>query len=100
MFEHVKELVKTSFADVNYPRVCEILGVVRTELRELEVSEIYNNLIRGLKEDVGAGKLDGNRKDLWGVLRKSRLGLISGDEEGGDPAVTEEMTAEVSLLDI
>jgi ATP-dependent DNA helicase 2 subunit 2 len=99
MFEHVRELVKTSLADVNYPRVCEILGVVRTELRELEVPDIYNNLIRGLKEDVGAGKLDGDRKDLWGVLRKSKLGPISGDEEGGDPAVTEKVIAEVSLLD-
>jgi len=51
-------------------------------------------MIRGLKEDVVAGKLDGNRKDLWGVLGKNRLGLISGDEEGGDRAVTEEVIAE------
>jgi ATP-dependent DNA helicase 2 subunit 2 len=98
MFVHVRELVKTSLADINYSRACEILRVVRDEFREYEWPEIYNDLLRELKKDIVAKKLDGDRTDMWWTIRKFSLGLLTKEEAGQSTAAVEEDEAkEVSL---
>jgi ATP-dependent DNA helicase 2 subunit 2 len=97
MFEHAKELIKTSLADVNYNRACEIIRVVREEFLEYEFAEMYNALLKDLKKDIVEKKLDGDRTDMWWTIRKFSLGLITKEEAGDSSDVTEEQAREVGL---
>jgi ATP-dependent DNA helicase 2 subunit 2 len=74
------------------------LRVVRDEFREYEWPEIYNDLLRELKKDIVAKKLDGDRTDMWWTIRKFSLGLLTKEEAGQSTAAVEEDEAkEVSL---
>jgi len=95
MFDHVKRLIKTSLADLNYNRACEILRVVREEFRDYEFADVYNAKMRELKKDIFDQKLDGDREDMWWTIRKFNLGLITVEEAGDTSDVTEEQAKEV-----
>ena len=78
MRDIVENLVRKSFADKSYGRVVEILASVRKEMIELERPTLYDDILRQLKEKVFAGKLGGNRRDLWAEIRREKtIGLIS-----------------------
>ncbi|KAL9034293.1 MAG: hypothetical protein Q9214_007106, partial [Letrouitia sp. 1 TL-2023] len=72
----IEEQVKNSFGDITYGRVIEELGVVREEMVELEMPEIYNKFVIQFKRKLLNEELGGNRKDLWWEMKKNRIGLI------------------------
>jgi len=98
MFDHVRELIKSSLADMNYNRACEILRVVREEFRDYEFADIYNAKLHELKKDIIDKKLDGDREDMWWTIRKFNLGLITMEEAGDTSDVTEEVAKGVSFV--
>lgn len=72
----VENQIKDSFGDSNYARVVEELGVMRSELTELEEPVLYNEVLRGLKKKIMAEELGGDRREMWWSIRKNRLGVI------------------------
>ncbi|GAM88849.1 hypothetical protein ANO11243_068830 [Dothideomycetidae sp. 11243] len=79
-----RDLVSASTGDANYARATECLRVVREEMVDLEDAEAWNDLLKEFKKDLFAGKLGGDRAELWFELRAARLGLIRSNEcQGG-----------------
>lgn len=87
--------IKNSLSDANYERVVEGLGTMREELVDYEEPAVYNDLLRRLKDKILGEKLGGDRRELWWLVRKGRIGLIdSGTSERSE--VSEEEAKEVS----
>lgn len=86
--------IRDSFGDANYDRVIEYLGVLRDELVEYEEPVLYNDFIRRLKGSLQKDELRGDRKELWWLIRRKKIGLI--DKSLSDQSeVTEEEGREV-----
>lgn len=91
----VEEQIKHSLGDANYDRVIEGLGTMREELLDYEEPAVYNDLIRQLKKKILDESLGGDRRELWWLIRKGKLGLI--DNKASEiSTVPEEEAAEVS----
>jgi ATP-dependent DNA helicase 2 subunit 2 len=89
----VQKLVADSYGDQNYARAIEALGVVREEIVKLEMADIWNDLLREVKEKLKKGELGGERREWWYQLRGKRLGLIDNTENqygGVKPEETKE----------
>ncbi|KAI9929275.1 ATP-dependent DNA helicase II subunit 2 [Aspergillus wentii] len=85
----IEDQIKNSLGDANYDRVSEELGVMKEELISYEEPALYNDLLRQLKEKLLKEQLGGDRRELWWLLRRNRLGLI--DKEQSDRSeVTED----------
>lgn len=56
------------------------MGIMRSELMEMEEVGIYNEWVTGLREKVLGGKLGGDRKELWREVGKNRVGLVEMKE--------------------
>ncbi|KAJ4362044.1 ATP-dependent DNA helicase yku80 [Neocucurbitaria cava] len=74
--KEVRSLISSSVGDSAYNRALEAIRVMREEMTELEEPEIYNAFIRDLKLDILAGKLNGNRRDMWWKIKGSKYGLV------------------------
>jgi ATP-dependent DNA helicase 2 subunit 2 len=72
----VEDQIKHSLGDANYDRVIEGLGVIREELISYEEPGLYNEFLRELKEKILKERLGGDRRELWWLLKRSKLGLI------------------------
>ncbi|KAJ9639757.1 uncharacterized protein PV06_10845 [Exophiala oligosperma] len=72
--------VRTSYGEKNYGKVVEGLGTVRQWMQELEMPDLYNNMVQELKEKILSKQLGGDRALMWFQARKNKLGLISSDE--------------------
>lgn len=72
----VEMQVKHSLGDANYDRVVEGLGTMREELVDYEEPALYNEFLRTLKGKILGEELGGDRRELWWLIRKSKLGLI------------------------
>lgn len=72
----VENQIRDSFGDSNYARAVEELGVMRSELVELEEPVLYNEVLRGLKRKIIAEELGGDRREMWWFIRKNRMGVI------------------------
>ena len=72
----VEGQIKDSFGDIAYGRAIEEIGVMKEEMIELEMPDIYNYFVTQLKRKLLAEQLGGNRKDMWWEMRKSKMGLI------------------------
>ncbi|KAI8941189.1 ATP-dependent DNA helicase II subunit 2 [Plenodomus lindquistii] len=72
----VRKLITNSVGEAAYARALEAIRVMRDEITELEEPEIYNKFIKGLKDDILGGKLNGNRRELWWKIRGSKYGLV------------------------
>lgn len=68
--------IKNSLSDANYERVVEGLGTMREELVDYEEPAVYNDLLRRLKKKILGEELGGDRRELWWLVRKGRIGLI------------------------
>lgn len=87
--------IKNSLGDANYERVIEGLGTVREELVGFEEPALYNDLLRKLKEKILKEELGGDRRELWWLVRKGRIGLV--DSTTSDRSeVSEKEAQEVS----
>lgn len=72
----VESQIKNSLSDANYDRVIEALGTMRDELVDYEEPALYNNFLRSLKSKILSEELGGDRRELWWLLRRSKIGLI------------------------
>lgn len=97
MAEIVRRLVTESIGDLKYARATENLKVLREQIIEFEMPEVYNDFMRDFKKRLVAEQLGGNRKEFWfDKVKKARLGLIdSATLEISD--VSEEDAREVRL---
>ncbi|KAL1296994.1 hypothetical protein AAFC00_004590 [Neodothiora populina] len=85
----IKALITSSFGDANYQRALEALRVMREEAIDFEAPEMYNDFLRALKKDIVVDD-DGesDRREMWYLIRKERLGLVTSREAGGDGDVS------------
>lgn len=91
----VENQIKHSFGDKNYDRVIEMLGVMKEELVAFEEPDLYNQFLRRLKMKMLDEKLGGDRRELWWLIRTSRVGLV--DQKLSDKSdITEQEAREVS----
>lgn len=93
----VEDQVRNSLGDANYDHVVESLGVMRDELISYEEPALYNDFLRRLKEKVLKEELGGDRRELWWLLRRNKLGLID-QQESDRSGVTEDEAKEVGHL--
>ncbi|RMZ80226.1 hypothetical protein DV738_g2773, partial [Chaetothyriales sp. CBS 135597] len=85
----IEDWVQSSFGDQNYDRAIEGLGVMRSEAVELEMPDLYNNVLSALKDKVVHDQLGGNRRDFWAKARWTKgLGLIDSQETDGVSTVS------------
>ncbi|OAL30921.1 hypothetical protein AYO20_08506 [Fonsecaea nubica] len=77
----LENLARSDFGGQNYPRIVAGLGEMRQELLGFEEPMLYNTVVRELKHKIFDEQLGGNRRELWWAIRKSKLGLISKDED-------------------
>jgi ATP-dependent DNA helicase 2 subunit 2 len=98
MGDIVCNLIRESFADINYDRAAAHLGVMREELIGLEEPDLYNKFLKDLKKKIHHKELDGDRMDMWrGKIVAGGLGLIT-DQESEESGVTEAEAKKVSVL--
>lgn len=93
----IRDLITRSFGEQNYGQAQEMLGVVRGEMIEYEMVDVYNDLIRKLKDDIVGKNLGGDRKEFWWRVRIGRLGLIESGDEGGGGVSREEASKFLGL---
>jgi ATP-dependent DNA helicase 2 subunit 2 len=92
----IENQIRHSLGDINYNRAIEGLGTMRDELVAYEEPGLYNDFIRGLKQKLLGDQLGGDRREMWWLIRKSRLGLIDNKlSEQSD--VTEQEAKEVRI---
>ncbi|GES62790.1 ATP-dependent DNA helicase II subunit 2 [Aspergillus terreus] len=84
----IEDQIKNSLGDANYERAIEGLGVTRDELISFEEPGIYNDFLKQLKDKIFKEELGGDRRELWWLVRKSKLGLIN-QRESDQSRVTE-----------
>ncbi|KAB8078283.1 SPOC like C-terminal domain-containing protein [Aspergillus leporis] len=88
MMAIVEDQVRHSLGDANYDRVIEELGTVRDELISYEEPTSYNEFLTQLKDKLLQEKLGGDRRELWWLIRRNKLGLIV-QRESDQSKVTE-----------
>lgn len=93
----VETQIKDSFGDINYGRAIEELGVMRSEMIEMEEPALYNDFVRNLKTKLLKGELSGDRRDMWYELKKAELGLIDS-KQSESSTVTKEEAKQVSFV--
>ena len=69
--------IKESFADQAYNSAVEKLGAFRDEMIEIEEPIVYNEFLTDLKTKLLGDDLNGDRREMWGLIRRHRLGLIT-----------------------
>ena len=89
----IQDQIRQSFGDSNYDRAVEGLSTMRQELFELEEPKLYNDMLEDLKAKILAGDLNGDRKEMWWFIRKSRIGLIDQGVSGKSDVTQEEAGA-------
>lgn len=92
----VENQVKNSLGDANYDRVVESLGVMRDELISYEEPALYNDLLKLLKDKLFKEELGGDRRELWWLIRRSKIGLIDSNQSDRSE-VSEDVANEVSI---
>lgn len=90
MGEVICGLVTDSFGDSMYERAIEAMGVMRTELIELDEPDIYNSFLRDFKTRLLAGELGGDRREIWWKVRTSQLGLVDQSQSELSKVTSEE----------
>lgn len=99
MGEIIRKLIRESFASLNYARAAENLRVMREELIALEVPDLYNKFLTGLKKSILSGELDGDRREMWFKhIIGGHLGLISRNESEVSEVTAEEARAVGSVF--
>ncbi|KAE8375654.1 SPOC like C-terminal domain-containing protein [Aspergillus bertholletiae] len=80
MMTIIEEQIKHSLGDANYDRVIEALGTMRDELISYEEPALYNDFLGRLKDKLLQEKLGGDRQELWWLIRRNKLGLVTQRE--------------------
>ncbi|OJJ51346.1 hypothetical protein ASPZODRAFT_127412 [Penicilliopsis zonata CBS 506.65] len=72
----IQDQIRHSLGDANYDRAIEGLSTMRDELIAYEWPKLYNDFLQQLKEDILQEKLGGDRRELWWLIRRTKVGLI------------------------
>lgn len=94
----VRSLITDSFADSQYDRVLENIGVMREQLVEMEEPALYNTFVTDLKKRLLSGELGGDRRDMWLRIKDSKLGLIDASQSEVSK-VTKDQSDEVCIFE-
>ena len=86
----IRDFIRHSTGDSGYGRSLEALRVMREEAVDLELPSAYNEFIKKLKTEIITEELSGERRDMWFLIRSSRLGLIQSKEVGASGVGEEE----------
>ena len=91
----IEGYIRNSVGDHSYPKAVEATRVMRDEITDLEMPEIYNTFIRGLKGKILGEQLNGERREMWYLIRINKLGLLEQESSDGSK-VTPDEAKEVS----
>ncbi|KAL9101015.1 MAG: hypothetical protein Q9163_003681 [Psora crenata] len=72
----IESQISDSFADQGYQSALEKLSVLREEMIETEEPDVYNDFLRILKKKLLGEELNGDRTEMWWLIKKEKLGLI------------------------
>ncbi|EHK96413.1 putative ATP-dependent DNA helicase II subunit 2 [Glarea lozoyensis 74030] len=90
----IRKLVKESVGEASYARALENLRVMREEMVDLDMPEIYNDFVKALKKALLGGELDSNNggegKVFWVDVKRGKLGLIDQSTTDGSNVTAEE----------
>ncbi|PLB45703.1 ATP-dependent DNA helicase II subunit 2 [Aspergillus steynii IBT 23096] len=86
----IEDHIRHSLGDANYDRVNEELGVMREELIMYDEPTLYNDFLVQLKEKLLKEELGGDRRELWWLIRRSKLGLIDQEQSEQSKVTVEE----------
>lgn len=89
----VKDFIRHSMGESGYGRAIETLRVMREECADAEMAGCWNEYMKGLKKEVLGEELGGDRREMWFLVRRNRLGLL-GRKESKESAVEEEEAQE------
>ncbi|KAI5273432.1 putative Ku family DNA helicase [Aureobasidium subglaciale] len=78
----ISNFIRNSVGESGYGRALEAIRVMREEALDLEKAGFFNEFMGSLKKDILTGELDGDRKDMWFMIRANRMGLIQAKECG------------------
>ncbi|KAG9929519.1 SPOC domain-like protein, partial [Aureobasidium melanogenum] len=78
----IRDYIRNSVGDSGYARALEATRVMREEATDLEVPALYNDWMKKLKTEILEEELDGDRRDMWFMIRANRMGLIQSKESG------------------
>jgi ATP-dependent DNA helicase 2 subunit 2 len=76
----IRDFIRNSVGGSGYSRALEAIRVMREEATDLEVPGFYNEWMKKLKTEILKEELNGDRKDMWFMIRANRMGLIQGKE--------------------
>jgi ATP-dependent DNA helicase 2 subunit 2 len=79
----IKKVISDSVGNLSYERAIEMIRTMREELEELEMPEVYNGIAGEFKSDLLKEKLGGDRKEMWYLMRRNKLGLLEVEEDKG-----------------
>ncbi|THX54188.1 putative Ku family DNA helicase [Aureobasidium pullulans] len=95
------DFIKNSVGGSGYARALETMRVMREEASDLEIPGVYNDFVRNLKTAILKEELNGDRKDMWFMIRANRMGLIQskecGSSEIGEDEAKEFLTVRLSV---
>lgn len=95
----IRTLVTDSTGDSAYDRAIEHLGVLRGQMISMEEPALYNSFIKDFKKRLLQGDFNGNRKELWWIIKRLRMGLIDSNASENSDVTTDE-AVEVSEIPI
>ncbi|KAI7647811.1 hypothetical protein KC318_g18364, partial [Hortaea werneckii] len=88
----IEDWIRHSVGDSGYGRAVEAIRVMREEMSDMDMGQPYNSFMRAIKAKLLGEELGGERREIFGLIRRSRLGLLT-DKEVAD-GVKEEEAAE------
>jgi ATP-dependent DNA helicase 2 subunit 2 len=89
----IVDWIRHSVGDSKYGQAVEGILVMREELVDIEMPEIFNDFLMDLKKKVFGGELNGDRSFMWYKIRTGKLWLITSEEAQGSEVTAEESKA-------
>ncbi|KAF2972134.1 hypothetical protein GQX73_g1481 [Xylaria multiplex] len=75
----IRDIVTKSFADREYDRAIEHIGVMRETAIDYEYPGLFNSFMKDFKVRLLSGEFNGDRRELWFKIKALRLSLIDSN---------------------
>lgn len=85
----IEDWIRHSVGDSGYGRAIEAIRVMREEMSDMDMGKPYNSFMRAIKPKLLGEELGGERREVFGLIRRSRLSLLT-DKEVADGVKDEE----------
>lgn len=76
MFSIIEDMIRHSLGNKNYEQVIACLDALKKELIAFEEPALYNAFLVNLKHKILHEELGGDRREMWWLMRKNKVGLI------------------------